>query len=371
MPKARLRSSRIPKRWEDVTPEWMTAAISSRHPDAVVKEVTLLTNDDGTNRRARFGLTYRAGMGPENVFLKAHAPAHRVVHLRNGNLFNEGRLFKSGVSLNVDHPLVYKSIVDYLRLDFLLVMEDIMKRGADPRDATRPLTVAQVAHGLRGLARLHSQYWGFTRRTHPKLRWVQTWKPSKGWQIGLGKRIPIGLQRGAAALPQEITTLTGQAILDLWCRYVASLTEGSMTLLHGDAHIGNTYVLPDDEVGFLDWQVLRRGEWSQDVGYFLISALAEEERRKNEAALLEEYRNALQVPQGQRPCVDQMWTRYRTTPIYGLAIWLSTLGTDGWQSKEVCLTLSQRFSSAFVELDTLKALATPEDSAGSPATPAR
>jgi aminoglycoside phosphotransferase (APT) family kinase protein len=166
-------------------------------------------------------------------------------------------------------------------------------------------------------------------------------------------------------------TLTGRQILDLWCRYVVSLTEGSMTLLHGDAHIGNTYVLPDDEVGFLDWQVLRRGEWSQDVGYFLISALTEEDRRKNEAALLEEYRNALQVPQGQRPSIEQMWRRYRTTPIYGLAIWLSTLGTDGWQSKEVCLTLSRRFSSAFVELDTLKALAsTQEDSAGSPATPA-
>jgi hypothetical protein len=52
-------------------------------------------------------------------------------------------------------------------------------------------------------------------------------------------------------------------------------------------------VLSDDEVGFLDWQVFRRGEWSQDVGYFLISALAEEDRRKNEGALLEEYRNAL------------------------------------------------------------------------------
>jgi hypothetical protein len=48
--------------------------------------------DDGTNRRARFRLTYLSGMGPEQVFLKAHAPGHRIVHLRNGNLFNEARL---------------------------------------------------------------------------------------------------------------------------------------------------------------------------------------------------------------------------------------------------------------------------------------
>lgn len=211
----RSRPTGIPKKWEDVTPDWMTAAISSRHPQAVVDKAILVTQDDGTNRRARFRLTYRSGNGPRQVFLKAHAPRHRIVHLRNGNLFNEARLFKSAVPLAVDHPLVYTSIIDYLRLDFLLVMEDILQRGADPRDATRALSVEQVAHGLRGLARLHSQYWGFSARTHPMLRWVKTWKPRKGWKAGLGRYIPIGLSRGAAALPQEVTKFTTTDILDL------------------------------------------------------------------------------------------------------------------------------------------------------------
>ena len=275
----------------------MTAAIASQHPDASVADVTILTIDDGTNRRARFGLSYACGSGPSSVFLKAHAPGHRIVHLRNGNLFNEARLFRSGVTLPVDHPLVYKAIVDYLRLDFLLVMEDLTRRGADPRDATRPMTVDQVAHGLRGLARLHSRYWGLSRKTHPQLRWVKTWQPGKGWQIGLRKRIPIGLQRGAQTLPQVVLDLSGDAIVDLWSGYVRTLSTGPMTLLHGDAHIGNTYVLPDGDVGFLDWQVLRRGNWSQDVGYFLVSALTEEDRRNHETALLQVYRGALEVPQ--------------------------------------------------------------------------
>jgi hypothetical protein len=347
---------RIPKRWEEVTPAWMTAAIASRHPHAVVKDAMLVTRDDGTNRRARFRLLYRSGTGPEQVFLKAHAPRHRIVHLRNGNLFNEARLFKSEAPLEVDHPLVYASVVDYLRLDFLLVMEDLLQRGADPRDATRAMSVEQAAHGLRGLARLHSRYWGFSARTHPMLRWVQTWKPSRGWKSGLSTYIPIGLQRGTGHLPQAVTKYSTTAILDLWTRYVASLSQGPTTLLHGDAHIGNTYVLPNDDVGFLDWQVTRRGEWSQDVGYFLISALTEDDRRKHEAGLLEVYRNALNVPDGQRPTADQIWARYRATPIYGLAIWLSTLGTDGWQPKEISLILCQRFSAAFTELGTLQAL---------------
>jgi Phosphotransferase enzyme family len=355
-PGRRLKPTRIPLKWEHVTAEWMSAAIASRHPDARVAEVTILTVDDGTNRRARLGLSYASGSGPRTVFLKAHAPGHRIVHLRNGNLFNEARLFACGASLPVDHPLVYKSIVDYLRLDFLLVMEDLTQRGADPRDATRPMTVDQVAKGLRGLARLHSRYWGLSRKTHPQLRWVKTWKPGKGWLVGLRKRIPIGLERGAQALPPGVTKFDGDELVNLWSRYVQSLTRGPMTLLHGDAHIGNTYVLPDGDVGFLDWQVVRRGNWSQDVGYFLVGALNETDRRSNDAELLEIYRNALEVPENQRPSAEQAWLQYRTTPAYGLAIWLSTLGTDGWQSREVSLALAQRYASAFIELDSVSAL---------------
>ena len=84
----------------------------------------------------------------------------------------------------------------------------------------------------------------------------------------------------------------------------------------------------------------------------MISALTEEDRRKNQADLLEEYRRTLQAPDEQRPSAQQMWARYRAAPIYGLAIWLSTLGTDGWQSRAVSLTLCRRFAAAFRELDS-------------------
>ena len=116
-----LHPDRIPLDWAQVTPEWMTAALQSRLPGVKVAGVELLTRDDGTNRRARFGVTYASGTGPKSVFLKAHAAGHRITHLRNGNLWNEARLFAHGADLPVDHPLVYKSIVDLFGLDFLLV----------------------------------------------------------------------------------------------------------------------------------------------------------------------------------------------------------------------------------------------------------
>ena len=187
--------SRFPKQWEAITPRWVTGVIAQRHPGAQVDGVRVVMHEDGTNRRARLALSYAAGRGPETLFLKAHAPRHRIVHLRNGNLFSETRLYASGVPLEVDHPYVYKAIVDWLGLDFLLVMEDLTKRGADPRDATRPLSVEQVSNALRSLARLHSRYWGFSARSQPKLGWVRTWEPTQGWQVGLRKCVPIGLTR--------------------------------------------------------------------------------------------------------------------------------------------------------------------------------
>jgi hypothetical protein len=184
---------------------------------------------------------------------------------------------------------------------------------------------------------------------------VKTWKASKGWQVGLRKRIPLGLQRRAEVLPSAVRALNGDNIVGFWSDYVNGLVIGPKTLLHGDAHIGNTYVLPDGEIGFLDWQVVRRGNRSQGVDYFLVSALSEQDRRSQERELLQVYRSYLQVPKYELPTAEQAWMQYRATPAYGMAVWLSTLGTDGWQSREISTVLSERFADAFVELDTVSA----------------
>ena len=346
----------IPPRWEDISPAWIDAAIAKRHPDARVERVEILKRDDGTNRRVVLGLAYAEGSGPRTLFLKSNDPAHREVHLRNGNLFNEADLFAAGTPLPVDHPIVYQAIADRQQASFLLVMEDLTQRAADPRDATRPMSVQQVADGVRGLARLHARYWNLSAELQPALSWVQTWQASEGWKVGLRKRIPIGLERAAAQLPDAILRHGSERILDFWSRYVDSLGRGPTTLLHGDAHIGNTYVLPGDRVGFLDWQVVRRGEWSQDIGYFIAGALTEADRRTHEKSLLAEYRGALALPDPQRPSQAQIWKRYRASQAYGLAIWLSTLGTDGWQEPRISQTLALRYANAFVELDAATAL---------------
>jgi hypothetical protein len=48
----------VPKDWDELTPEWMTAVMARHHSDAVVDTVAVQLRDDGTNRRARLALTY-------------------------------------------------------------------------------------------------------------------------------------------------------------------------------------------------------------------------------------------------------------------------------------------------------------------------
>jgi aminoglycoside phosphotransferase (APT) family kinase protein len=217
------------------------------------------------------------------------------------------------------------------------------------------MTVDQAAAGARGLARLHSAYWGERLTGDPALGWVEPFVAFEGMQYA---PLDIARERLGDTVAGEILALSGeQLFIDIWARYIATLTTSPQTLLHGDPHIGNTYVLPDDDVGFLDWQMVRRGNWSLDLGYFLQGALTVENRRSNERELLDEYRAALTLPPDELPSAEEVLVRYRASVAHGLAIWMATLsGGDAWQSAEICLALAQRYAAAFGDLDTRAAI---------------
>ncbi|GLP73072.1 aminoglycoside phosphotransferase [Mycobacterium antarcticum] len=345
----------VPKDWDQVTPDWMTTTLAEHHPGAVVENVGVDMRDDGTNRRARFALTYSAGSGPATVFVKAVDPEHKAMIKMTSGLLHEPRLFNSKLALPLEHPLVYAAVIDEAEEDFVLVMEDLTARGADPRDATRPLTPLQAANGARGLARLHSRFWNH-RVEQPELDWLEPFVPWDGMQYA---PLPAALDRLGADAPDSVHALGIDDLIEkVWKPYIRTLTSSSMTLLHGDAHIGNTYLLPDGEVGFLDWQVARRGNFALDLGYFLQGALTTEDRRSHERAILAEYRDGLDLPKDELPSPDEIWLRYRASVAHGLTLWLCTASAgELWQRPDIALALAQRYSAAYEDLRTAEALA--------------
>jgi aminoglycoside phosphotransferase (APT) family kinase protein len=168
--------------------------------------------------------------------------------------------------------------------------------------------------------------------------------------------IDIGQERARDRLPTEVQRLTGKDIMrDVWAPFIDSLATGGQTLLHGDPHIGNTYVMPDDDVGFLDWQVVRRGNPSIDLGYFLQGACTIADRQSAERPLVEEYCAALELPAAEQPSVEDVWLRYRASTAHGLTMWLVTAASD-WQRLDVSLTLAERYAAAYIDLDSSAAI---------------
>lgn len=345
----------IPSDFGEITPDWMTAALSARFPGVEVDSVRVELRDDGTNRRARLALTHTGESGPVSVFAKAADPAHKELIKLTSGLFHEPRLFRCGAELPIEHPAVYTALIDEEREDFLLIMEDLTARDADPRDATRPLTVEQAADGVRALARLHSRYWNRRLARYQELSWLEPFVPWNGMEIA---PLPAALDRLGPDAPESVLSLTIQRLIDdIWRPYIGGLTTGPQTLLHGDAHIGNTYLIDDTSVGFLDWQVTRRGHWSLDLGYFLQGALTIEDRRLSERTLLAEYQDALELPPQEKPSTAEIQDGYRASAAHGLTLWLCTASAgELWQRPDIALTLAQRYAAAYADLETAAAL---------------
>jgi Ser/Thr protein kinase RdoA (MazF antagonist) len=126
------------------------------------------------------------------------------------------------------------------------------------------------------------------------------------------------------------------------------------TVCHGDTHIANTYVLPGNKAGLLDWQLASRGYCMHDVSYLVATGLSVSQRRAAERDLLAYYRERL-IARGCReaPALEGLWNEYRMAMVWGLYIgWLTTPVVNyGW---EVSVMAHLRMTTAYEDLETGK-----------------
>lgn len=335
----------------------MTAAISRRYPGAVVAAVSVGDVADGTNRRARVGLGYESGQGPASVFVKAHGRVlNRLALVALGAFEAEARLAESGVVLPLEAPEPYAAAIARRRLAVMVVMEDITLRGGHPNDAATPLGLLEARSGLDGLARLHAAYW--ERPLPAALLFLRPWRLTRAWSAVSAANLARGLRHWRQAAPPDLIRPALDArTLEAQFRMSARLAAtGPQTVLHGDPHPGNTYALPGSRTGFYDWQLVRTGHWSHDVGYFLAGSLSPDDRRRHEKDLLGGYLDSLREAGAPTVPQDEAWERYRATPAFGLCTWLHTIGAGRFQPVELCLSTLERFAIAYADLGTADAL---------------
>ncbi len=125
----------------------------------------------------------------------------------------------------------------------------------------------------------------------------------------------------------ELIAPLGRTLSEMWellWQVQRRHCEAPTTLLHGDPHLGNTYLLPGGRAGLLDWQLMMRGSWAHDVTYLLVTALPPEVRRAHQHELLGEYLDLLAaggVDDAPEPA--EAFEQCRAAALWGLVIgWL-------------------------------------------------
>src|SRR3546814_559006 len=122
--------------------------------------------------------------------------------------------------------------------------------------------------------------------------------------------------------------------------------ESPLCLVHGDAHLGNSYRRPDGDRIWFDWQIVRKGRPWRDYSYFVIGSITIEDRRRAERDLLRHYCSELSR-HGVEIRFDQAWDDYRRWVIWGLVGWQSNINP-----KEETMPPLERFCRAADDLET-------------------
>ena len=353
----------IPRRAAAVTSAWLSAALQADYPGVRVGSVASLGGHAGTTDRARIAVDYAdAGDGappPSTLFIKtspADAKTQLFVNLMRLGANELGFYRQIAPHVPIECPRAFHAAGPAGAQRFVLVLEDLATRGARFLDAAGSVTLDEARAVVCMLGRLHARFWN-SPRLRTDLAWLRA--PDRNPLAAVERALcalavrPV-LRRADGVVPPALRAAAGRIVAarprleDAWGR-------GPQTLLHGDAHVGNVYLLPD-AVGLLDWQVVQSGQGMRDVTYFLVTSVPTEVRRAHERALIGTYLATLRTQGVDAPAADEAWAQYRLHALYA---WIATLVTTAaatLQADHIARAGLARASAAVTDLESVAAL---------------
>jgi hypothetical protein len=239
----------------------------------------------------------------------------------------------------------------------LIVLEDLVDRGGKFGHSTQHAGVDGVATALSGLARLHGSLWNSpVLNQHP---WLQT---SMETAVDFDQVRIMWHWIEENLKDPKFRAIAPKHYLDEPRRVERAFDRlveierafaAPYCLILGDCHQGNTYILPNGERLWLDWQLVRRGRPWRDLTYFMIGSLTIEERRENQRDLIAHYREQL-LANGATNVIglEEIWEQYRRWVMYGIQAWVANM--DHWGQNG--LPMNERFFTAGEDLGTWKLL---------------
>jgi len=351
---------RVPESLAEVTPAWLSEALSFGRAAVRVTSVTVDRRLEGTATKALMRLTYdssTAAQLPTRICLKGGYSQESSRIIATGAYASEARFYRDvRPLLCVRVPACYFAAVDERSLQGISILEDLSSSGARFGYAPNPLSVDEVARVLELLAGLHAPWWNSNKLdAYP---WMEApfergSATDRFLRMHSVKDVARWLEEPRArAVPPGITAERVWAAL--WALQ-ERVGDAPACLLHGDTHLGNLYFDQSGRPGLLDWQTPWRGCWAHDVAYFITSALVVADRRRAERDLLAHYLNVLAGHGVPAPLPSQAWDDYRRYLAYGLFIWI--INPREAQPDEVNEPYITRFSAAADDLEIFRLFA--------------
>lgn len=361
---ATIMAESLPMALTEITPEWLTHALSEYAPGTRVVSASVGEPIHGTATNAQLMLKYAprpVGFPlPATMWLKGGFDEHSPQTAHFGVYFVEAQFYRRlGPILPLRTPACYYAGVDTVSRQGIVLMEDLSTRGVRFGKATEPIDADTAARVLDALARLHAATWGGA--SFDRLPFVRTGIPYDARDSGaqfFRAQTPAAVagwieeRSDAVSVPAAIAD--PERIVQAFWRMVDLSRKPPLCLIHSDAHIDNVYF--DKGVpGFIDFQAVYLSSWAWDVSYFLVKSMEVEERRRAERDLLQHYLERLsRYGVDYPPSSDDAWLAYRQFNAYALLT--SIVNPDFFKPKEINLAWMSRAVAAAEDLDTFGAL---------------
>lgn len=355
---------------EDLTPEVVTSLLRNHDPAVEVEDVRVRHRWQGTASHVHLDVDYgKNDMGlPRHLFVKTQlSSVHDLPQEVDGELSEDGGAtaifgYETSFYRDVRPALTGTETLEVFDAEmlagpsqFVIIAEDVTDRDARFPDLEAGLTVEEVDALLACLAGVHAPFWNSPRLGDDgDLSWLE--HPVSGRFAEFIRADGFPIIRASLEVPYKKALLekagaTADSLESAFWALADRTAEAPMTLLHGDPHPGNTYILPHGRVGVLDWQLVRKGSWAHDVSYALVGALEPELRRRHERDLLERYRSELVAAGVESPPTwDEIWAAYSCGPAWGFCMWAIT--PDQMYSEAKVAAVLGRFAEAYSDLGT-------------------
>jgi hypothetical protein len=354
------RTERLPRKRSEVTADWLTRTLQNEYPGAVVESMELIQLFDSHTTKMRVAVTVnetgRAAGLPERLCLKSNWSGL----FQNVDICALEARFYHHLATRISVPTARCYYADWDADDSgqgLIVLEDLNARGGQFGHSTQHAGVDSVARALTGLAGMHTSLWDSPLLAQQK--WLQTsmHTPVDYDQVRImwhwiEENLKDPNFRAIAPSHYLADPRRVERALDRLVEFEGSF-QSPYCLILGDCHQGNTYILPDGERLWLDWQLVRRGRPWRDLTYFMVGSLTTEERRAHERDLIAHFREQL-LAQGATDVIslDAIWEQYRRWVMYGIQAWAANM--DSWGQNG--LPMNERFFTAGEDLGTWKLL---------------